>query len=283
MVPSFLVLADLSAVSERAARCAAVLGTPLGTHLNVLHFYHDPVLELELAAVTLAQLDRNQADVTAALREMARHLPAPADVTVSVEPMPAAVEEAVRRQQPLLLAMGLSTEHNLLDWLLHNQVLPILRATHWPLLLVPEAAPTCSQVPRRVLLALDAEPFTPSAAARRLVPLLRAWKSAYTVAYITACDDDESERISRLPLADMRASALLPPDAPLLRYQEANSSPAAGILQALDDTQADLLVLIARPRSFLARRFHSSVTAQVLRDSRVPVLLLPADAPVMPG
>lgn len=58
---------------------------------------------------------------------------------------------------------------------------------------------------------------------------------------------------------------------------------AAGLLRALADTQADLLVLIARPHSFLGRMFYHSVTAEVLRRSPVAVLLVPAQAPEMPG
>lgn len=80
----------------------------------------------------------------------------------------------------------------------------------------------------------------------------------------------------RQALADVRASQLLPPAPPLKLYEVADASPATGILQALDDTQADLLVLIARPRSFLGALFHRSVTAAVLRHTWVPVLLLPA-------
>ena len=37
-----------------------------------------------------------------------------------------------------------------------------------------------------------------------------------------------------------------------------------------------LTALIARPRSFLSRLFHRSVTAQVLLHSAIPVLVLPA-------
>lgn len=37
-------------------------------------------------------------------------------------------------------------------------------------------------------------------------------------------------------------------------------------------------MLISRPHSFLEHLFHSSVTAQVLRLSPVPMLLLPATA-----
>ena len=281
MTPSILVLADLSAATERAAQYAAALGTPLHAELTLLHFYHDPLLELELAAVTLAQIDRNQADTAAALRAVAQRLPVPVEVRVSVAPMPAAVAEAVDRRRPLLLAMGLTTEHNLLDQVLHNQVLPVLRSTHEPLLLVPEAGPA-PRVPRRVLVAVDGEPFTPTAAGRALAPLLAAWEAAFTAVHVKA-HHAQLASPGKMAQADLLASGLLPPGTAVGLYEESHVSPGAGVLQAIDDTQADLLVLLARPRSFLERRFRRSVTAQVLRHCRVPVLLVPVDAPELPG
>ncbi|SHJ81637.1 Universal stress protein family protein [Hymenobacter daecheongensis DSM 21074] len=281
MNPTFVVLANLTDTAEQAARYAAVLGEPLHARVALLHLYHDPLLDPELATVTTAQAYRTQAEVAAGLADMAGRLPAPAEVTVSVQAMPAAVEEAVQRHQPLLLAMGLSTEHDLLDHLLHNQALPVLRATHRPLLLVPEAAPP-ARVPRRVVLAIDAERFTLNAAARALAPLLRAWPAAYTVVHVAAAHERQAFPGQRA-LGQVHLSGLLPVATPLELYEESHLSPATGVLQALDDVQADLVVLIARPRSFLGRLFHQSVTAQVLRHSRVPVLLLPAEAPTLPG
>jgi nucleotide-binding universal stress UspA family protein len=52
-------------------------------------------------------------------------------------------------------------------------------------------------------------------------------------------------------------------------------SPAAGLLEALVDTQADLLLVVARSRTYLGELFHRSVTAQVLGNCTVPVLVLP--------
>ena len=281
MNPSIVVLTNLSEAAEKTARYAAVLGAPLHAHVALLHFYHDPVmLAPELAVVTVAQTDRSYADAAAGMQALAHRLPGTAEVMVSARPMPDAVAEAVQRYHPLLLAMGLSPEHDFLDELLHNQVLPILRATHQPLLLVPEAAPA-PVVPRRVLLALDGEPSRLNAAGQQLAPLLAAWQAAYTVTHVV----DGHEPVTpprRLALADVRARGVVPPDAPLQLYQEADATAADGIMQALADTQADLLVLIARPRSFLGRRFHHSVTAEVLRRSPVPVLLVPAKAPEVP-
>ena len=278
MTPSILVLADLSAATERAAQYAAALGSPLHAELTLLHFCHDPVLEL--AAVNIARLDCNQADTATTLRAVARRLPVPAQVTVSVAPVPAAVEQAVNRHHPLLLALGLSTEHDLLDQLLHNQVLPVLRGTHEPLLLVPEVGPV-PRVPRRVLVAADGGPFRPTAAALALAPLLAAWGATFTVVHVKA-RHAQLAAPGKMAQAVLRASGLLPPGTPLELYEECGVSPGAGVLQAIDDTQADLLVLLARPRTFLERRFRRSVTAQVLRHCRVPVLLVPVGAPALP-
>jgi nucleotide-binding universal stress UspA family protein len=205
---------------------------------------------------------------------MAQRLPVPADVTLSVESMPKAIAEAVHQHYPLLLVMGLSHEHALLDHWLRNQVLPVLRATQQPLLLVPEAA--ALRPPRRVVLAVDAEPFILNAAALQVAALFGAWpQAAYTVASIPARHEQPAFS-GEMALADVRTSGLLPRSAPLELYEHRHFSAVTGIIQALEDSHADLLVLIARPRSFLGRLFHSSVTAQVLRLSPVPVLLLSA-------
>ena len=281
MNPSLVVLTNLSEAAEKAAQYAAVLGTALPAHVTLLCCYHDPVLMMpEMAVVTASLTDRNYAESAAGIQALAHRLPGPAEIVLSVLPMADAVAEAVRQHQPLLLAMGLSPEHDFLDNLLRNQVLPVLRATHYPLLLVPAAAPE-PMVPRRVVLALDVEPFGLNAAGQRLTPLLAAWQAAYTVVHVM----DDQEPVTpprRLALADVRARGVVPPDAPLRLHQEFDETAAAGILQAQADTQADLIILIARPRSFLGRRFHHSVTADVLGRSPVPVLLIPAEGPDVP-
>ena len=278
MNPSILVLANLSEAAAQAARYAAVLGAPIRTHLALLNLYHDAVLDPELVTVTTAHAYRNQAETAAALRALARSLPAPAEVTVSSDSLLDAVQAAVRRHQPLLLAMGLSTEHDWLDGVLLNQALPVLQATHRPLLLVPETAGAPAHLPRRVLIAADAEPFKLNAASHCLAALFEAWQAAYTVAHITSPQELRSFP-GHLLLRAARTHWLLPATAPLALYAQPAASPAAGLLRALEDTQADLLVLVTRPRSFLGQLFHHSVTAQVLRRSRVPVLLLPSEAP----
>jgi nucleotide-binding universal stress UspA family protein len=283
MKSSLIVLANFPEAAEKTARAAAALGGPLQLPLVLLHLNMFPViLEPELVAAAATQLARDEAEIVASLQSLAQRLPVPADVVEVAGVMTDAVATAVEQYHPLLLAMGVSPEHDLLDHLVHNQLLPVLRATQQVLLLVPEACNPITTAPSRVLIAVDAEPFSLNAAARSLCPLLAAWQATYTVTYIVA---EREQRMSseRVALAHVRTSGLLPPDTPLEIYQESHTSPAAGICQAVADTQADLLVLVARPRSFLGRLFHRSVTAQVLRRSQVPVLLLPAMSPSLPN
>jgi nucleotide-binding universal stress UspA family protein len=278
MNPSILVLANLPEAAAHTARYAAALGQPLGLRLALLHCHLYPsLLEPALVGEVVEQLDRSEADTLAALRALASRLPVPAEVAEATGLVEDDVAAAIRRYHPLLLAMGLDAAHGVLDEMLRSQVLPVLWATHRPVLLVPAltlAAPVVA-LPRRVLLAVDGEPFALAAASRNLGELLVSWGAAYTVAHILP-SPDEAARSSHLALADVRASGLLPATVPLRLYQEIYSSPVAGITQALADTRADMLVLITRPRSFLGELFHRSVTAAVLRHCPVPVLLLPA-------
>ncbi len=276
MNPTILVLTDLSDTAEQTAQYAAALGAPLHAGLVLLHLYPDYVLDPELSTVTPAQDIRDRAEIAATLREVIRRLPVPAEGEVASGAAFDSVEKVVRRCQPLLLAVGLNTEDTWLDHWLSNHLLPVLNATHRPLLLVP-AAITVVRAPRRVLVAVDADAFTLNAATQALTPLLSAWSAAYEVVHVTTPDDQHGLQ-GPLALTHLRASGLLPATVPLELYEAPCVEPATGVLETLDATRADLLVLIARPRSFLGQLFHRSVTAQILRRCRVPVLLLPAEA-----
>jgi nucleotide-binding universal stress UspA family protein len=277
MNDSILVLANFAEATEPTARYAAALGAPLHLRLTLLHLEVYPVmLEPELVSTSAEQIVRIESETIAGLQALARRLPGHPEVLESTGFMADDMTEVVLQQHPLLLAMDLSPEPGLLERLLLNQMLPVLRATYLPLLLVPKGAP-CVGPPRRVLVAVDGEPFTPNAASRALAPLLASWSAAYTVAHVQAPNEPNEQAPGRLVLGEVRGSGLLPHAATLELYEEANVHPGAGVLQAIADTQADLLVLIARPRSFLGELFHSSVTAAVLRHCTVPVLLLPAE------
>lgn len=273
MKPIILVLANLPDAAAHTARYAAALGRPLGLRLALLHCCLYPtLLEPELVGEEIAQLDRNEAQTLAALRALASRLPVPAEVLEAGGPLADDVAAAIRRYQPLLLAMGLGPEQGLLDELLRTQVLPVLRATGAAGARRYAGGGGSAGHPAPGAGGRGWRAFGLAAASRNLGGLLDSWAAAYTVAHI----DRHSALLGtsgQQALADVRASKLFPPATPLALYEVADAVLAAGILQALADTRADMLVLIARPRSFRGKLFHRSVTAAVLRHTWVPVLL----------
>ena len=50
-----------------------------------------------------------------------------------------------------------------------------------------------------------------------------------------------------------------------------------GVLAEAARQEADVLVVVVRRHSLLGSLFHSSVTAQLIQESTIPVLLLPAE------
>lgn len=273
-----LVLAGSSDTATHLAQVAAALGGQ--RPLVLLHVDAAPLLlEPELVVVAAEQTARYEAETMGALHRIAQSLPVAATVAESGGTMTDAVADAVARYQPLLLVMGLSSGQTLLDALLHSQVLPVLRAIRRPLLLVPPAAVV--ERPKRVLLAADGEAFTPTPETLALAPLLLAWEAAYTVTHVTAHHHKADSR--QLTAQQYLPDGLLPPNTLPEFYGMSQLAAGNGVVQAITDTHADLVVLLARPRGFLNRRFHRSVTAQVLHYSPVPVLLLPGKASDMPG
>ena len=153
-----------------------------------------------------------------------------------------------------------------------------LRAGNYPLLVVAPNTVT-DHPPRRILIAADREPFKLTTEARALRPLLQMSGAEVFVAHVSSgVEDDEG---CALALRAVQASSLvdgLP--VPKLRGYE-HDDYADGLLAAVQDTQADLVVVLARQRSFLGELFHRSVTARLLTDCPVPVLVLPVAAEVL--
>jgi nucleotide-binding universal stress UspA family protein len=281
MSPSIVVLANLSATSERAAQYAAVLGEPLQARLILLHHYSEQAPDPDLVSIATTNTYRSQTEMATALDSLTQQLPASTQVIASTKAEVEMVAEAVDHYQPLLLVIGMSTDYSLLDLLWHNHALPVLRDSHWPVLVVPEAAPD-PHLPRRVALAVDANSFVPNPASRALTALFTSWGAGFTVVHAVIPHEQQAYPGQRA-LSHVRLSQLFPPATPFELYEEVNLAPVTGILQAIQDIQADLLVLIVRPHSFLGRLFHRSVTAQVLRQCQIPVVLLPAKGAELPS
>ncbi|MBD2714070.1 universal stress protein [Microvirga sp. STR05] len=269
MATSLLILTDFFQASNRALDYATNLAGPLGARLVLLHVRRDSIIDPEMFTGELSNLSKEA--IALALSTVSGNLSVPVVAEVGHGRVASAVADAVSRHHPALIVLGRPDYTDTPDELVQTTALDILRTTPYPMLVVPHGVATVSP-PRRVLLAVDGEPFTLgeyAGAARHLLTDLGAELTVLHVAKDASDADAVLDTVLRTGLTtDLQA---------LVRTRTvAAANPATGILQAAVSDDFDLVVLIARQRSFLGTLFHRSVTAHVLLHSSLPVLVLPA-------
>jgi nucleotide-binding universal stress UspA family protein len=140
------------------------------------------------------------------------------------------------------------------------------------MLVVPHSV-TVAGPPRRVLLAVDGEELTlgeHGAAVRQVFAMLKAELTVLYVAPPTVRPEERPDFLESVLSTGLTA------DLPVQTRTVSHSNPAEAILQAAQPADYDMVMVMARERSFFGSLFHRSVTTQVLLNSEIPVLVLPA-------
>ena len=226
----------------------------------------------ELMAESFRQEELSrETETAAALYRMAGELPTQPTVEVATDLLPVMTQDLATRHRPALFVLSQPHRTRAGDSVAHDCA-ELLRAGHFPLLVVPPTAPI-DQPPRRILIAADREPFALASNAHALHQLLALPGAELIVAHISSgVEDDEgcSSALRAVQLSGLIKGLAMPE----LRGYE-HDSYAKGLLAAVQDTQADLVIVLARERSYLSELFHQSVTARLLAECPVPVLVLP--------
>jgi nucleotide-binding universal stress UspA family protein len=264
-----LVLTDFSPAADQALAVAVLLaGAVPDAQLTLLHVRRTSLLDPGYFSTAT----RSEADAAHLLAERCARATAqrvactPLVEAGRVVPVVRAVAE--RLGIDLLVTSKCDTEATP-DELVDSVSLDLLRTVSVPLLVVPERyrAPA---LPRHALFPIDGSPVQISAAAARVSHALLATGPA-TLTALLVTSQTASDEVRRAAEVAVRASGLTEGETPLTTIQAAE--PADGILRGA--THADLLMLVARQHGVVGSLLHYSVTAQVLRHTRVPVLLLP--------
>ena len=274
MMPSLVVLTDFFAVTNRALSYAAGLAVPLNAQLVLLHARYDglPVPE----GFGDRHTPQGERKTDQALLHLAAAQTVPTEVDVAEGKLPEAVTEAVRRHHPLLVVLGRpSAATEPAEWLT-SAVMDLLRHAPHPLLLVP-AVGWDAFPPRRFLLAVDGQPFTFNDADHQevLSRLLQASHATLDAVYVT--DDEHARPGAGTVLETVRANDLVSTFAESRLHEVYHASVVAGVQEEAARQEADVLVVVVRRHSLLGSLFHRSVTAQLIQESAIPVLLLPAE------
>lgn len=273
MAISLLILTDFFQAANRALDYATNLAGTLGARLVLLHVRRDSILDPEMFTGELSNL--SQEAINLALTSLAGNLAVPVVAEVAHGRVAFAVADAVSRHHPALIVLGRPDQSGTPDELVQTTALDILRTAPYPMLVVPHSQQTTA-TPRRVLLAVDGEPFTLGEYAGVARHLLTALQAQLTVLHVAPDGGSPSEATAAQALDSVLRTGLTIDLPPVHTRTVGHAKPAAAILHAANPTDFDLVVLIARHRSFFGQLFHQSVTAQVLLHSRLPVLVLPA-------
>lgn len=278
MALTLVVFAGFYATPRHTVQYADMLAQALHGPLVLLHVNRASMFDpYALVAESYHQQElTRQTDTAAALYRLAEELQTQPTVEVATDLLPKVAQDLATRHRPALFVLSQPDEAQA-DSSLAQTCAELLRASHFPLLLVPSTAPA-GQPPRRILIAADREPFTLAANAQPLRQLLALPGATLTVAHVSGgVEDDEgcSAALRAVQLSGL-VQGLATPE--LRGYTHDNY--ADGLLAAIQDTQADLVIVLARERSYLGELFHQSVTARLLAHCPVPVVVLPVVAPV---
>ena len=230
----------------------------------------------ELMGENLREEELNrETETAAALYRLAEELHTQPTVEVATDLLPEVARDLAKRYHPALFVLS-QPDAARPEISIAADCAELLRAGHFPMLLVPPTI-AADQAPRRILIAADAEPFLLAANAQPLHQLLALPGAALTVAHISSGVEDDAGCSAALRAVQLSGLVQGLPTPELRGYEHDNY--AEGVLAAVQDTQADLVVVLARERSYLGELFHQSVTARLLAHCPVPVLVLPVAVP----
>ena len=218
-----------------------------------------------------------ETETAAALYRLAEELHTQPTVEVATDLLPVVAQDLADRYRPALFVLSQPDPAHP-NASVARDCAELLRAGHFPVLLVSPTAPA-DQAPRRVLIAADREPFVLAPGAHALRQLLALPGAELIVAHVSSGVEDDEGCSAALRAVQLSGLVKGLPTPELRGYE--NDDYAQGLLAAVQDTQADLVVVLARERSYLGQLFHHSVTARLLTECPVPVLVLPvaAEAP----
>lgn len=286
MKPSIVVLTDFSPAAERARAYATALAAPLGAVIHLLKVHIPAPVNPEIGRVLYATNARYVQDERHSLEQLAANLPGPATAELAETSWSEAIRQALNQHRPLLIVAGLTATDGLLEELFSNRALPLAHETGYPLLLVPQHLPDSAlHPPHRLALAVEDKAFQLVSNATTITPLLNALDPEIVVVTVVTAEAAEQDDAGHHGLRAAQQCGLAESIAGSHLHRavsERQSSEHAtdGIRQAVSDLSIDLLVMLDPDHGWLHKLFRGSVIDQVLRQTKVPVLLLSAH--VMP-
>lgn len=271
MKPPSIVLADFFAVSPQALAYATGLAAAQQARMVLLHVCHSGLRGT--GEKDSLRTERNKQRKRQELEQLASAQPVPTELIVSEALFPAAVCQTVRAHQSQLLVLGQPGAAEQPVDVVAGVAQQLLEQALCPVLVMPAAA-AGAVPPRRLLLAVDGQPFHLHPLPELVRHLLAGPQTLLEVVHITKRETARPDPLA--VLSTIRINDVVPAVPPSRLHLRYAPDVAAGIMAEAERQRADMLVVVARHHSLLGSLFHRSITTRLLEQSPIPVLALPA-------
>jgi nucleotide-binding universal stress UspA family protein len=272
MKNTILLLTDFSANSRNAIYYALKAFPPEAFNYILLHCY--PRIHTT-ADVTISLSEKMRIESYEALDKEVVFLEKQLGTSLSIEKMAylgflnEAVNYVAKERHPDLVVMGTKGETGLPAILLGSHASSLMKATHIPLLIVPEDA--IFKGLKHLVLAADLKTLTKPEHLEPLTEIAELFDSRLTIVNVVkeTIVQDATKSQDTAILEDNFNQEIE------FKYV-VDHNIEHGIAQFVHDHPCDLLVVVERSRSFIVDLFHKSVTRNLALHTETPLLILHA-------
>jgi len=181
-----------------------------------------------------------------------------------------AVNYVAKEKHPDLVIMGTKGETGLPAILLGSHASSLMKATHIPLLIVPEAAKFNGF--KNIVLAADLKTLNKPEHLEPLTEIAEMFDSRLTIVNVVKehSQQDEASHVDKTSIEENFKNEQIE-----FAYV-VDHNVEHGLAQYVHDHPCDLLVVVERSRSFIVDLFHKSVSRNLALHAEIPLLILHA-------
>jgi nucleotide-binding universal stress UspA family protein len=262
-----VVPTDFSTSSEYAIGYAAQLATELGASLLLLHIYQMPVSMADMPVMMVsAEEIKNSSDkgLAQAREKIVKDHP---ELSIETESRLGDVVDELKdlcsEKEPLFIVVGTKDYRGLEKFLFGNTAISIVRHSPVPVISVPEKSRIAT--PKNLVMATDLQNID-EVPVEKVMEIIRLLKARLHVVHIREAKEEvpgaQKELMKRL--ADVQPMFHTVTDENVLN----------GLRKYLDDSHADMLVVLPHKHNLYERIFFKLHTEGLIEKMPVPVLSL---------
>jgi nucleotide-binding universal stress UspA family protein len=265
---TIIIPVDLSANARNAAEHALRLFGPEGNSFVLVHAYLDPnLLDPALPSMNEALREAAEAglgELASALRAMPGLAKADVQREVRLGTLTNVLADLVEDRSPTCIVMGTQGASGLQGTLFGSNTADVIRSSSVPVLAIPEGSGY--RAPARIVLADDGAPVRPGTL--DLLLDIARWSRSEVMIVRVLEEGADPDQVSGSSYDDLLGGV------PHSHHVLSADNVTTALNDLVDQSDADLVVMVHRHLGFFASIFHSSNSKRLVMHTHVPLLVL---------